>query len=285
MERIQTTSLNFAFQSFLTFVGKNWFKCLILGFLIFLFLRKDVSLQMRMANDSVQQPEIQLAEAGMAPFSLAPNVSSKKKKKKQHVRLANDATAVSNVLTEKQKAQAANYSNLGLILHPELAKKNQIDPNVMEYKRAKVDNYIKRFAKTAQSEMHKYGVPASITLAQGLLESNVGESYLSTTANNHFGMKCFSRTCKPGHCINALDDSHKDFFRNYETAWESFRAHSELLQGKRYAALKELKQSDYKGWAKGLSKAGYATDPAYAQKLIDIIEALELTKYDKTLNS
>ena len=128
--------------------------------------------------------------------------------------------------------------------------------------------------------MNKYGIPASITLAQGLLESNVGESRLSTRNNNHFGMKCFSKSCGKGHCSNFTDDSHKDFFRKYGSAWESYRAHSKMLGGKRYRSLKKLGKKDYKNWAKGLKKAGYATDKRYAEKLINLIETLELYQYD-----
>jgi flagellum-specific peptidoglycan hydrolase FlgJ len=144
----------------------------------------------------------------------------------------------------------------------------------------KQQNYIKRFAEVARSEMRKYGIPASITLAQGLIESNAGDSRLSKENNNHFGMKCFSKTCNKGHCANFTDDSHKDFFRIYETAWESYRAHSIMLGGDRYKHLKNLKKSDYKGWAIGLQKAGYATDKRYAEKLIHIIEEMQLYQFD-----
>ena len=128
--------------------------------------------------------------------------------------------------------------------------------------------------------MRKYGIPASITLAQGLIESNAGESRLSKENNNHFGMKCFSKKCKKDHCSNFTDDSHKDFFRKYTTAWESYRAHSIMLGGDRYKHLKKLDKSDYKSWARGLKKAGYATDRRYAEKLIHIIEEMELYQYD-----
>lgn len=146
-------------------------------------------------------------------------------------------------------------------------------------KREKQLAYVDRFKDVARSEMHKFGIPASITLAQGLIESNAGESRLSRENNNHFGMKCFSKSCKKGHCSNFTDDSHKDFFRKYATTWESFRAHSQLLQKKRYQGLKKYGK-DYKKWAHGLQKAGYATDRRYAEKLIHIIEELKLQQYD-----
>lgn len=141
--------------------------------------------------------------------------------------------------------------------------------------------YIRRFYKTAQAEMKLYNIPASIKLAQGLLESNAGNGKLARKNNNHFGIKCFSKKCSKTHCGNYTDDSHKDFFRNYETAWESWRAHSKFLGGKRYRHLKKLSPTDYEGWAKGLKEAGYATDELYAEKLIRLIETNKLYKFDK----
>lgn len=141
--------------------------------------------------------------------------------------------------------------------------------------------YVQRFAQVAQKEMTAFGIPASITLAQGLLETNAGESPLATRHNNHFGLKCFSRSCEKGHCANFSDDSHKDFFRKFTTAWESYRAHSLLLaNNERYRQLFKLPVTDYRSWARGLKKAGYATDDAYAGKLIRLIEGLQLYEYD-----
>ena len=152
-----------------------------------------------------------------------------------------------------------------------------IDPAAQQAQRA----YVQRFKKVAQAEMEKFGIPASIKLAQGLLESQAGESPLATRNNNHFGIKCFSRKCAEGHCRNFADDSHKDFFRIYKSAWESYRAHSLLLKREeRYQQLFRLPPDDYRAWAKGLSAAGYATDPQYAQKLIRLIEGLQLQRFD-----
>lgn len=141
-------------------------------------------------------------------------------------------------------------------------------------------DYVADYASLAQAEMRKHKIPASITLAQALLESNIGSSSLAKKNNNHFGIKCFSRSCKKGHCSNFTDDSHKDFFRIFDSVGASFDAHSQLLKKDRYADLFRLSITDYKSWAKGLSKAGYATDPHYAQKLISLIENLGLAEYD-----
>ena len=164
---------------------------------------------------------------------------------------------------------------------PEVKKINEYAPvSAKTLDKYSSEDYIKRFKDVAISEMIKYGVPASITLAQGLVESRAGNSRLAVQNNNHFGIKCFSKKCAKGHCTNHFDDNHKDFFRKYESTWESFRAHSTLLQKDRYKKLKSYKK-DYKKWAKGLKKAGYATDKKYDQKLIRTIKKYKLYQYDK----
>lgn len=140
-------------------------------------------------------------------------------------------------------------------------------------------DYIERFHDIAEGEMQKYGIPASISLAQGLVESRAGDSKLARRNNNHFGIKCFSRRCKKGHCSNFTDDTHKDFFRVFASPWESWRAHSQMLASGRYTKLKRYGR-DYRQWAYGLKAAGYATDRTYAEKLIGIIERYELYRFD-----
>lgn len=151
-----------------------------------------------------------------------------------------------------------------------------LDPEDMTLDEAR-QAYIRRFSATAVAEMKAFGIPASITIAQGLLESRAGSSALATKANNHFGIKCFSRTCKKGHCMNFSDDTHKDFFVRYASAWASFRAHSKLLASGRYAA---LKGQDYRGWASGLKRLGYATAPNYAESLTKLIRLYGLDRLD-----
>lgn len=142
------------------------------------------------------------------------------------------------------------------------------------------EEYIKRYSKVAVAEMKQFGVPASISLAQGLIESRAGTSKLAVSNKNHFGMKCFSKNCRKGHCTNHKDDTHKDFFKKFSSDWESWRAHSQLLTSGRYAKLKKHGR-DYRAWAYGLKSAGYATDRTYAEKLIGIIERYDLHKYDR----
>ena len=176
---------------------------------------------------------------------------------------------------------AGHMNNTTFAIDPAYAERNEVRSEEVSDRMAKCRHYVDRFAPVAMAEMRKYGIPASIILAQGLLESNAGESALSKSANNHFGMKCFSKTCKKGHCANFADDSHKDFFIKYGNAWSSFRAHSEFLKKtKRYQALFELDPTDCRGWALGLEKSGYATDKTYAEKLLALIESLELQRFD-----
>lgn len=139
--------------------------------------------------------------------------------------------------------------------------------------------YIERFKAISIAEMNQYGIPASITLAQGLLESANGNGSLAREANNHFGIKCNAEW--KGKTILKDDDIKDDCFRVYNSAEESFRDHSEFLKRKRYSALFELDKNDYKGWAYGLKQAGYATNPQYAELLINIIERYQLDQYDK----
>jgi len=141
--------------------------------------------------------------------------------------------------------------------------------------------YIQVYKSIAMKEMESYGIPASITLAQGILESGSGKGRLAVKANNHFGIKCHGWT---GKKIYHDDDERQECFRKYKSAETSFRDHSEFLANrKRYSKLFDFKKSDYKNWARGLRKAGYATDRKYPQKLISIIERYELYQYDKII--
>jgi LysM repeat protein len=144
--------------------------------------------------------------------------------------------------------------------------------------------YIDTYKDLAMQEMERTGIPASITLAQGLLESGDGNGRLARKANNHFGIKCHDDW--KGKTIYHDDDEKGECFRRYKSVEESFRDHSDFLTGRtRYAALFKLNKDDYKAWAKGLKQAGYATSPTYAESLIRIIEENELNKYDREVTA
>ena len=181
-------------------------------------------------------------------------------------------------------------------------KTNEVDPEVIPKKEAvvvvkekvivkkpievvqlsqeqKVQAYIDKFAPIAQDEMRQFQIPASITLAQGILESGVGFGRLAVEGNNHFGIKCH-RGWNGGKMYHD-DDAKGECFRTYDDPAESYRDHSVFLSGRqRYAFLFKLNKKDYIAWAKGLKKAGYATDPKYPKKIISIIERYKLYKYD-----
>jgi flagellum-specific peptidoglycan hydrolase FlgJ len=158
-----------------------------------------------------------------------------------------------------------------------IQKKNKAA--IAAYKSFTSLEYIERFKTIAIQEMNQYGIPASITLAQGLFESGSGNSELAKVANNHFGIKCGSTWT--GESYYKDDDNVNDCFRVYNNPEESFRDHSEFLKKKNYARLFELDKNDFKGWAYGLKAAGYATNPKYPQLLLNIIEKYSLDQYDR----
>lgn len=139
--------------------------------------------------------------------------------------------------------------------------------------------YISQFKDLAIEQMQRYRIPASITLAQGLFESRAGQSRLATVGNNHFGIKCHGWK---GRSINVDDDAIGECFRAYDNAKQSYEDHSKFLRNnQRYAMLFQLSPTDYHGWAKGLKACGYATNPRYADNIINIIQLYHLDQYDR----
>ncbi len=147
-----------------------------------------------------------------------------------------------------------------------------------QHKVPSYEKYIKTYSDLAVQHQKKYKIPASITLAQGLLESGAGQSDLARRSNNHFGIKCHSDW--RGGRVYHDDDLRGECFRKYKRVEDSYEDHSKFLLRSRYERLFDLKITDYKGWARGLQKCGYATDRAYANKLIKVIEDYELYRYD-----
>ncbi len=163
----------------------------------------------------------------------------------------------------------------------EKPKKKKSKKAVIRPKILNTEDYVKYFSEIAMDEMIQFGIPASITLAQGILESGAGRGRLAVEANNHFGIKCHDWN---GKKIFHDDDEEQECFRKYDNPEYSYRDHSLFLSNrKRYSFLFDLKKDDYKQWARGLKKAGYATDPKYPNKLIDLVERYELYKYDNVV--
>ncbi|MBA4321646.1 MAG: hypothetical protein C0408_02395 [Odoribacter sp.] len=149
---------------------------------------------------------------------------------------------------------------------------------------ASAEAYINSFKDMAISEMKRTGVPASITLAQGIIESGMGKSGLATEANNHFGIKCHDNWTGP--VIRHSDDRRNECFRKYRQPGDSYKDHSDFLRSEsRYKSLFSLEVTDYKGWARGLKSAGYATNPEYANMLIRKIEEYNLYNYDRGITA
>tara|TARA_B100001094_G_C18005631_1_gene707493 strand:+ start:108 stop:869 length:762 start_codon:yes stop_codon:yes gene_type:complete len=160
----------------------------------------------------------------------------------------------------------------------ERKKKKSKKVKIFSQKFNSTEDYVKFFAPIAMDEMIQYKIPASITLAQGILESGGGKGRLAVEANNHFGIKCHEWN---GKKIYHDDDEKQECFRKYDTPEFSYRDHSIFLANRdRYSFLFKLDKDNYVKWAKGLKKAGYATDPKYPKKLIDLIERYDLDKYD-----
>lgn len=179
-------------------------------------------------------------------------------------------------LLKKQSSGPVNPVEKPIEVNKNVEKPITISPTPAK---TSAEIYIDKFKNIAIREMKNYGIPASITLAQGILESGSGNSRLAREANNHFGIKCTSDWT--GKTIFEDDDKEDDCFRVYKSAEESFRDHSEFLKRKRYAALFELDKYDYRGWASGLKAAGYATNPKYADLLISLVERYKLDRFDK----
>lgn len=285
------------------FVKQNWMKMVMIIFVLFIILKKDISLNLNLQAAGSHSPMQNQSPPNLEkinfpseskiigqPEPVKSNYTAIPKKPQEASILPLPYFEPEHSLKEKKvkkkapkigKDNRANtFANLAFILNPTYAERKNIAKEIVLEKQETVFRYIKRYADVAVAEMEKYGIPASITLAQGLLESDAGESRLARSNNNHFGIKCFSKNCRKGHCANFTDDSHKDFFRKYSNVWESYRAHSTFLQRKRYVHLQKLGTTNYVGWAHGLKEAGYATDRKYANKLIQIIETLNLDKYD-----
>jgi flagellum-specific peptidoglycan hydrolase FlgJ len=190
-----------------------------------------------------------------------------------------DALRTKNVLAESQKSNPSKDSQK----NSEATTFPEDNGSFVTYEIDDIPHYIATFSEVAQREMEAYGIPASITLAQGLLESGYGKGELALKTNNHFGIKC--HTGWQGDYDFHDDDAKGECFRKYNHPMYSYRDHSIFLSTRsRYAFLFDYKTTDYKNWAKGLRKAGYATDKKYPQKLIYLIEKYNLSVYDAAVS-
>lgn len=237
------------------FVQRQWFNAVLLYLALHIVLNKNISIRFGFAEEP----------ASISGMQLLPK-----------------ASAVTYKPTAKKGGGAGfSISNLTPVLSPDYGVRKGIPKSVIRAKLNVCKDYVRTYAPIAIQEMETYGIPASITLAQGLLESNAGDSKLARESSNHFGIKCRSK-CRGCTCRNYTDDDVYDMFRVFDSVYDSYREHSLLLTNSgRYRGLFDLAPKDYEAWAYGLKAAGYATDKRYPQKLIQIIEELQLYKYDR----
>lgn len=253
-------------------VKRHWIECLLLSITAYVLFNKEVMIELSFAAPGYEQA---VGEEGANLAQTAGYVEAGKVSRSadhQHVEAENE-------YVNDAVDPAPHLNNLTFILSPSYARRKGIDEDIVAAKIGRVTHYVETYAPMAQAEMRAYGVPASITLAQGLLETNAGDSRLAKKSNNHFGIKCRSK-CRGCTCRNYSDDSIYDMFRVFDNPADSFREHSLLLTSARYKSLKQH-GTDYRKWAHGLKSKGYATDKNYATKLIQIIEYLELDRYDE----
>lgn len=269
------------FREAAIFLVKNWFNLLlIIGFfqllsqnqMDFEFTIKTNTINDQFSNRPLREPisletRIDKSKRVESSMSLGSFSLISKKSDNEITNQISDKTAVKN---------ESDQSFLSFIFYHDSTGEHPIDSALLEYQYSTCQKYIKRFSPVAVIEMHKFGIPASIKLAQALLESNVGTNQQAVEFNNHFGIKCFSKNCGNSHCFNSVDGS----YRSYENAWTSFRNHSLFLQNEKYKHLNAIGTFDYKNWAISLENAGYSSDKNYAEKLIKIIEFFNLNQFD-----
>lgn len=262
----QTRPLTIVLPSYFRYIRDNWFNLFILALVLHLLFQKDITIRFQLHDRGA------IVEQTSIPESAVPRHTAG---------LALPTGQRTTPVEEKKvdKRLANNFSNLTFILNPTYAKRKGIAAEIVEEKLSNCLAYVDHYHGEAQRAMREYGIPASITLAQGLLESNAGASRLARESNNHFGIKCRTK-CRGCTCRNYTDDDIYDMFRVFTQPLESYEEHSILLSSKRYRHLKKLGRENYHAWAHGLKKAGYATDKRYAEKLIQIIETLHLDRYD-----
>lgn len=199
--------------------------------------------------------------------------------KKQPVAQTKTTTAKKPVVTTSSTKSATSDSKPKTDSEVSLVATSNVKTYAEE-----IQFYVDNFKEIAKNNMKTHGIPASITLAQGILESGAGKGKLALSANNHFGIKCHKEWT--GDSVKHDDDAAQECFRKYEDPAESYRDHSLFLTSRpRYSSLFKLDKGDYESWAKGLKSAGYATDVKYPEKLIGLIERFELYKYDNEVLS
>ncbi len=229
------------------------------------------------SSKSTSSKAIPPKTAQSKPAAVKTNPVATSRKIEEPVRAGSTTVELQKIEQKYEAAKEENKSNPNEAVY----SKSEILEATTRVKvtTAMVLDYIATYREIAKSNMSQFGIPASIILGQGILESGAGTGPLSILANNHFGIKCHKDWNGPS--IKYDDDEAQECFRKYDQSVQSFQDHAQFLLGRTwYAPLFELEKDDYKQWARGLKNAGYATDPKYPEKLIAIIERYQLHQYD-----
>ena len=258
-------------KDFWSWLGKYWFHLFLVFLALHILMRKDISIHinMRSLDEAAQTgygPEgegaaraLPASLKGAATFSLLEDLTSGKR---------------------KAGARKAQVSGFYYFLYPKTAYAEGVPREVLDRELEKSRRLVERFAKVALAEKAKFNLPAGILLAQAILASQNGESPLVAGANNYFAMPV-GKDCPAGQCKELEVNGELVRVRAFHSAWENFREHSKLLRSASFESLQKLPHDDYKGWALGLEKLGYSSDPDYARNLIRLIEALDLDQFDR----
>ncbi|RMG76892.1 MAG: hypothetical protein D6714_20570 [Bacteroidetes bacterium] len=240
------------------FVLYNWLKISILGFLVYVFFQKDLSFQINLNNPSPTRQE--------APQKSEPPQAKVKPAREKYTEAQKIPATASLPPDQTSRFQIGLFGG-ETALPSAISVLEKVDDSVKE-------KYLKRFAHVAVSEQKKFGIPASIILANSLLHSYAGTRDMAVRGNNHFAIPC------GGAWTGASGNYAGGCFRHYKNAWSGFRNHSEYITTGKFEQLRRLSDRDYRGWAKGLEALGYSSEPDLANHLIQIVERYRLNDLD-----
>ena len=265
-----------------TWIIEHWFALFVAFALLYLFTDREFSIQFRLYDAPVatneRLPAPRAVRTAALPTVPAPKVNSKPPA--ATARPTIPTAAATPAAPSRRVFRHSDYQDLQFLLEPDYATRHQLPRDLVDAKLDACRAYVTRFAKTAIAEKARYNVPVAIKLAQGLLESENGKNPLAVAANNHFALPCGISPDATG-CLPAQRYGHTAEFQRFDAPWNSFRMHSLLLNSDQYSHLLRLPAKDYKAWARGLQMAGYSPDPNYADKLVKVIEGLELFLFDR----
>ena len=262
------------------FAVRYWFEGLVIFALFYLLTDREFTVRFHMIDSAVAaEAAPQVVRAAYTPLVPAPRINSVPVAAPEAPEATAPAASSAPGRT-RRVFRHSDYQDLQFLLDPSYAERHQLPRELVDAKLDACRAYVTRFAKVAVAEKERYRIPVAITLAQGLLESENGRSPLATAANNHFALPCGISAEATG-CLSALRFGRPAEFQRFDAAWNSFRTHSLLLNSDQYRHLLRLPAGDYRAWAQGLQMAGYSPDPQYAEKLVRLVEGLDLYLFDR----